>query len=42
MAKKKKSVKKGLIIGISSVVYCWQRPMQVWDIISMTIFIREP
>ena len=44
MAKKKKKKKKGLIIGMESalLLYCWQRPMQVWDIISMTIFIREP
>ena len=39
---KKKSVKKGLIIGISSVVVLLAAAMQVWDIISMIIFIREP
>lgn len=42
MAKKKKSVKKGLIIGISSVVVLLAAAYAVWDIISMTIFIREP
>lgn len=40
MAKNKKSVKKGLIIGISSVVVLLQQLMRCWIIIFMITSTR--